>query len=422
MEIENANNGYTLYKRRWVVLTAFICCNIVQIYVWTTFSSIVTDAWKFYGFKDAASGEFAMSAVTLAFMIGMITLSVPASWVFDKIGWYKTVSIAAIVVMAFTFLRGFIGDTYIGMMICACGVSSMQPFMINAFGLIAANWFPPSERGIANGLGMVSTYIGVAMVQFGVPWLMTTFGLDIPQVLKVLGIVAIPFSLFIVFVGREKPPTPPGPEELVERINWRKGMKLLIRNKQFMLALFVFWFMQGIYFTFSTLIEPILQYLNDNVLDSMFIGTLGTIMTVFATAATLILPLMADKSKTKKRLPMVRICVIGSLGALLLFYAGNGVGMLVVAAIFTGIFLMGVTPVLLILGYETAYPVSEGITESLMQLGANGFGMVLLLFINAVFRGQHGGTMLFFSIAMAGAVLMTFFIRERSTRERLLEK
>lgn len=415
-------NGYTLYKRRWVVLIAFICCNIVQIYVWTTFSSIVTEAWKFYGFTDAASGEFAMSAVTLVFMIGMIALSVPASFVFDKFGWHKTVSVAAIVVMIFTFIRGFIGDTYVGMMVCACGVAAMQPFMINAFGMIAANWFPPSERGIANGLGMVSTYIGVAMVQFGVPWLMTTFGMDIPQVLKVLGYVAVPFSLFIVFAGKEKPVTPPCAEELVERVDWKSGMKSLLKNKQFILALLIFWFMQGIYFVFSTLIEPILQFLNNNSLDSMFIGTLGTIMTIFATIATLVLPIMADKSKTKKRLPMVRVCEIGALVGLVLFLAGHSIGMIIVAAAFMGVFLMGITPVLLVLGYETAYPVSEGITESLMQLGANGFGMILLLFINGVFQGQHIGTMIFLSAAMAVAVVMAFFIKERSAKERLLEE
>ena len=92
------------------------------------------------------------------------------------------------------------------------------------------------------------------------------------------------------------------------------------------------------------------------------------------------------------------------------------------ASAFMGVFLMGVTPVLLVLGYETAYPVSEGITESLMQLGANGFGMILLLFINAVFQGLHGGTMIFLSAAMAVAVVMAFFIKERSAKERLLEK
>ena len=131
---------------------------------------------------------------------------------------------------------------------------------------------------------------------------------------------------------------------------------------------------------------------------------------------------MADKSKSKKRLPMVRVCEIGALVGLILFFAGHGIGMLIVASAFMGVFLMGVTPVLLVLGYETAYPVSEGITESLMQLGANGFGMILLLFINAVFQGAHRGTMIFLSAAMAVAVVMAFFIKERSAKERLLEK
>jgi len=41
----------------------------------------------------------------------MIVFSIPASWVFEKIGWYKTVSIAGIVLMVFTLLRGFIGGS-----------------------------------------------------------------------------------------------------------------------------------------------------------------------------------------------------------------------------------------------------------------------------------------------------------------------
>ena len=78
-------------------------------YGWAFFSAIVTDAWKFYGFTDAASGEAAISALTMIIMVAMITLSIPASWVFEKFGWYKTVSVAGIVLMIFTLLRGFIG-------------------------------------------------------------------------------------------------------------------------------------------------------------------------------------------------------------------------------------------------------------------------------------------------------------------------
>ena len=99
---------YKLYKRRWVVLLSFVCVNAVMQYGWAFFSSIVTDAWHFYGFQDAASGEAAISALTMIIMGCMIVFSIPASWVFEKIGWYKTVSIAGIVLMVFTLLRGFI--------------------------------------------------------------------------------------------------------------------------------------------------------------------------------------------------------------------------------------------------------------------------------------------------------------------------
>lgn len=53
---------YKLYKRRWVVLLSFVSVNAVMQYGWAFFSSIVTDAWHFFGFQDAASGEAAISA------------------------------------------------------------------------------------------------------------------------------------------------------------------------------------------------------------------------------------------------------------------------------------------------------------------------------------------------------------------------
>ena len=52
---------YKLYKRRWVVLLSFVCVNAVMQYGWAFFSSIVTDAWHFYGFPPAAKRPSARS-------------------------------------------------------------------------------------------------------------------------------------------------------------------------------------------------------------------------------------------------------------------------------------------------------------------------------------------------------------------------
>lgn len=420
--MEETKKEFKLYKRRWVVLLSFVCVNAVMQYGWAFFSSIVTDAWHFYGFQDAASGEAAISALTMIIMICMITLSVPASWVFEKIGWYKTVAIAGIVLMVFTLLRGFVGgSSYMALVITTTGIAITQPFIINAFGMISALWFPPSERGIANGWGMISTYLGVVMAQFGVPWIMETFNLDIPGTLKVFGFLSIPMIMWFVIFSREKPPTPPADEEIIERVSFGEGMKQLIKNKKFICALLVFWLLQGVYFTLTTLMEPILQFFNGGGLDSMFVGTLGTILTFTAVVTTLVLPIASDHSKSKKRKPIVLVCEVGTLVGLGLVITGHTVGLQILMACCLGVFLTGVTPVVMVMGYEAAYPVSEGTTESLMQLGANGWGLICLLAVNGIFRGNHAGTLAFFIVGSVIALILTLMIKEASLKDRRIE-
>lgn len=420
--MEATKKEFKLYKRRWVVLLSFVCVNAVMQYGWAFFSSIVTDAWHFYGFTDAASGEAAISALTMIIMICMITLSVPASWVFEKIGWYKTVAIAGIVLMVFTLLRGFVGgSSYMALVITTTGIAVTQPFIINAFGMISALWFPPAERGIANGWGMISTYLGVVMAQFGVPWIMETFNLDIPGTLRVFGFLSIPMILWFVIFSREKPPTPPADEEIIERVSFGEGMKQLIKNKKFICALLVFWLLQGVYFTLTTLMEPILQFFNNGGLDSMFVGTLGTILTFTAVVTTLVLPIASDHSKSKKRKPIVLVCEVGTLVGLALVITGHTVGLQILMACCLGIFLTGVTPVVMVMGYEAAYPVSEGTTESLMQLGANGWGLICLLAVNGIFRGNHAGTLAFFIVGSVIALILTLMIKEASLKDRRIE-
>ena len=352
----------------------------------------------------------------------MIVFSIPASWVFKKIGWYKTVSIAGIVLMVFTLLRGFIGgSSYTALVITTTGIAVTQPFIINAFGMISALWFPPAERGIANGWGMISTYLGVVMAQFGVPWLMSTFGLDIPGALKVFGFLSIPMILWFILFAREKPPTPPADEDLIERVSFADGMKQLAKNKKFIYALLVFWLLQGVYFTLTTLMEPILQFFNGGSMDSLFIGTLGTILTVTGVITTLVLPITSDRSKSKKRKPIVLVCEIGTLVGLVLIITGHTVGLQILMACCLGIFLTGVTPIVMVLGYESAYPVSEGTTESLMQLGANGWGLICLLAVNGIFQGNHMGTLVFFLAGTVLSLVLTMMIKEASLKERRIE-
>lgn len=80
-------------------------------------------------------------------------------------------------------------------------------------------------------------------------------------------------------------------------------MKQLAKNKKFIYALLVFWLLQGVYFTLTTLMEPILQFFNGGSMDSLFIGTLGTILTITGVITTLVLPIASDRSKSKRENP-----------------------------------------------------------------------------------------------------------------------
>ena len=106
---------------------------------------------------------------------------------------------------------------------------------------------------------------------------------------------------------------------------------------------------------------------------------------------------------------------------LLLIITGHTVGLQILMACCLGVFLTGVTPIVMVLGYETAYPVSEGTTESLKQLGANGWGLICLVAVNGIFRGNHMGTMIFFIAGTVISLVLTAMIKEASLKERRIE-
>lgn len=154
---------------------------------------------------------------------------------------------------------------------------------------------------------------------------------------------------------------------------------------------------------------------------SCFIGALGTILTITGVITTLVLPIASDRSKSKKRKPIVLVCEIGTLVGLVLIITGHTVGLQILMACCLGIFLTGVTPIVMVLGYESAYPVSEGTTESLMQLGANGWGLICLLAVNGIFQGNHMGTLVFFLAGTVLSLVLTMMIKEASLKERRIE-
>jgi MFS family permease len=128
--------SFRVYGYRWVVLAVFMLINLTVQMLWITYAPITGPAAKFYGVTDLQIGFLAMS-----FMITYIPLSFPASWVIDTYGFRKAVSIGAVLMGVFSILRGLAGTNYTLVLLGSIGIAIGQPFLMNAWTKVPANWF-----------------------------------------------------------------------------------------------------------------------------------------------------------------------------------------------------------------------------------------------------------------------------------------
>ena len=202
--------SFKIYSYRWVVLGVFMFINITIQILWISFGSITLPAAQFYGVGDLQIGLLSM-----IFMIVFIPLSLPVAWMIDSWGFYRTVSVGAVLMGLFGILRGLVGDNYTLVLLCTIGIAVAQPFFLNAWTKVAARWFPIQERATAVGLAAVGNFIGTGIGLALTPVLSQQF--SIPGALLVYGVFAAASGALFILLARERPPTPPCP------IQWKRS-------------------------------------------------------------------------------------------------------------------------------------------------------------------------------------------------------
>ncbi len=174
---------FKLYGYRWVVLGVFMFINLTIQMLWITYAPITGPAAAFYGVTDLQIGLLAMS-----FMIAFIPLSIPVSWVIDTYGFRVAVSIGAVMMGIFGILRGFAGANYSLVLWSTVGIAAAQPFLLNAWTKVPANWFAIEERATAVGLVTLANLVGTALGMVLTPVLTET--MSIPTVQLIYGGIA----------------------------------------------------------------------------------------------------------------------------------------------------------------------------------------------------------------------------------------
>ena len=358
-------SDYKLYSYRWVVLAVFMLINVTIQILWITYAPITGPAAQYYGVTDLQIGLLSMS-----FMIAFIPLSIPVSWVIDTYGFRLAVSIGAVLMGIFGLLRGFAGANYSLVLWSTVGIAAAQPFLLNAWTKVPANWFAIEERATAVGLVTLASLIGTALGMVLTPIL--TESISIPTVQLIYGgIAAFSAVLFILF-SRETPPTPPGPPGSEVRALMLDGLKHAFTVRSFWLCLAVFFIGLGIFNGVTTWVESIIRPRGFTPTEA---GTLGALMLVGGILGAVIIPPFSDRQRRRKPYILLdlSLTIPGMIG---LTFATNS-WLLFLSAFGMGFFLVSTSPIVLQYAAEITRPTPEGTSNGLMQL----FGQASVVFV-----------------------------------------
>ncbi len=398
---------YKIYPYRWVVLAAFMFINLTIQILWISYAPITGPAAEYYGVTDLQIGLLAMS-----FMIAFIPLSIPVSWVIDTYGFRIAVSIGAILMGVFGILRGLAGENYTLVLWSTFGLAAAQPFLLNAWTKVPANWFAIEERATAVGIVTLGNLIGTALGMVLTPILLESTSIATIQLIYG-GIAAFSAVIFLIF-ARETPPTPPCPPGMEVRALMLDGLKHAFTVKPLWFSLLVSFIGLGIFNGITTWIENIIRPRGFTPTDA---GTLGALMIVGGVIGAVVIPAFSDKQR--KRQLFLYIAFIGAIPGLIGLTFATTSTLLFGSAFVMGFFLVSAMPIAMQYAAEVTQPTPEGTSNGLIQLF--GQGAVVFVYIMEAMKSADGSFTPALLLAIGLLVISIFFVSQMKDPQQLVQ-
>jgi len=396
--MEQTKSG--VYAYRWVVLLAFMSIIAVNQLLWISFAPITSQAVEYYRVSELSIG-----LLSLIFLIVYIFASFPASWVIDTYGIRVGVGIGAALTGIFGLVRGLVASDYKLVLVAQIAIAIGQPFLLNAVTTVAARWFPAHERATATGLGSLAIYSGILVGLALTPYLAIRSGM--PGLLLKYGIVSlIGMLIFFLFV-RERPPLPIDSKEQESRSLSLTGLSQMIRQRDFLLLLMIFFVGLGAFNAITTWIEEVL---NPRGFSSTQAGNAGGAMIFGGILGALLIPLLSDRSR--QRVPFLILAIVGAtIGLIGVTFAGT-YPLLLISSFLFGFFLLSAGPVGFQYGAELTYPAPEGTSNGLLLLMGQISGIIFILGMDA-FKAPDTGSMTLPLVVLIALLIFCLFLGTR---------
>jgi MFS family permease len=390
-----------VYRYRWLVLLAFILVAGMTQVLWITFAPITSAAADFYGKSDLMIGLLSMS-----FMIVYVLVVLPSAWVIDTWGFRAAVGFGAVLTAVFGLTRGLFASNYAIVFLSQIGIAVGQPFVIGSTTKIAARWFPARERATATGLGTLALYLGPLAAMLLSPFLVLRLGMG--PMLRAYGIAAAVAAAFFLVVAREHPPTPAGRDE--QRVLMFDGLKSMLRRRDFVFLLAMFFVGLGMFNSVSTWVEDIVRPRGFTISQA---GWLGGLMLIGGIIGAIVIPLVSDRSGRRK--PFILLALVGLIPGLLGLTLATASWLLFLSGFVFGFFLLSAGPIGFQYAAEITRPAPEGTSNSLLLVMGQISGIAFILAMDALKDPATGAmttSLLVLAALTAVSAILAALIRE----------
>lgn len=359
---------FKVYKRRWFVLLLLFLLNCSNATLWLSFAPVADQSAQYL---DVSLDK--INWLSVIFMVVGIPLCFVSSWMLDTLGLRIVLILCAWLNMAGAVVRVVatvssidISVQYIIVMVGQILCAIAQPLAIFAPTKLAAVWFPDHQRATANMIASMSNPLGILLANVISPNLTQTPA-QIPVLMLVYTIPACIICLIsTVGIRSSTPPTPPSASALTaESEPFFQGIKLLLKNKPYLLLMVCFASNIGVITCWTSVLQQVLCVQG---YENEFSGMCCALFVVFGVVGAGGAGIYTDK--TKKFIEVLKISL--SI-ATLMSIAISVVTLLpqqhaVVATIFSlfGFFTFSIYPVFLELSVECSYPVGVALATGLI--------------------------------------------------------
>ncbi|KAM5338770.1 solute carrier family 49 member A3 [Glossophaga mutica] len=376
--------AYRAYARRWVFLLVVSLLSCSNAMLWLSFAPVADTTAQYFSLSTSQ-----VNWLSLVYFVVSIPSGLVAIWVLDSVGLRWATILCAWLNFGGSVLRAMpcmpvsVQDSFAFLMSGQSLCALAQTLVVFSPAKLAALWFPEHQRATANMIGTMANPLGVLVANVLSPALAKEG--DIPIM---LGIYIIPAGLACLLatacLWESVPPTPPsaGAAQSTSE-KFLDGLKLLLRNKAYLVLAVCFGGGVGIFSSFSVLLQQVLcaeGYSNE------FAGLCGALFIVFGILGALGLGLYVDRTRHFMEAVKVGFCLTSLVCvafALVSQLRGQTIALAAICSLL-GLFGFSMAPVAMELVVECSFPVGEGAAAGLVFVLGQVEGALIMLLLTAL--------------------------------------